>query len=64
MTPLYLLLLVSAARRPTNKHAVALGGVLGVALYPLIADAAVLAAGLIGGSIAFAAGRLRGAEEG
>ncbi|MBP5858794.1 AzlC family ABC transporter permease [Marivibrio halodurans] len=58
MTPLYLLLLVSAARHPTNKLAVALGAALGLGLYPVIGDVAVLAAGLAGGTVACAAGGL------
>ncbi|MEQ8602307.1 MAG: AzlC family ABC transporter permease [Marivibrio sp.] len=57
MTPLYLLLLVAAARHPTNQAAVGLGAVLGIALFPLIGDASVLAAGLIGGTVAVAARR-------
>lgn len=60
MTPLYLLLLVAAARSPTNRLAVALGAAVGVGLFPLIGDASVLAAGLIGGSLAIMAGRRLG----
>ncbi len=65
MTPLYLLLLVAAARHPTNRIAVVLGAAIGTGLFPLIGDAAVLAAGLIGGSVAIALGRARrGAVDG
>lgn len=63
MTPLYLLLLVAAARQPTNRLAVALGAAIGTGLYPLVGDAAVLIAGLVGGSVAVAAGGL-GARRG
>lgn len=64
MTPLYLLLLVAAARHPTNQLAVALGAALGIGLYPLIGDASVLAAGLIGGTVAVAVRRRAGRADG
>ena len=64
MTPLYLLLLVAAARHPTNQMAVVLGAVFGTGLFPLIGDAAVLVAGLVGGSIAVAARRRRPSDGG
>lgn len=63
MTPLYLLLLVAAARHGSNRLAVALGAALGVGLYPAIGDASVLAAGLIGGTLAIAVGQRRAAAQ-
>lgn len=61
ITPLYLFLLVSNARRVTNQWAVGLGAAVGPACYPLIGDWSIMAAGLIAGSAAMLIAR-RGEE--
>ncbi len=56
MTPLYLLLLISGARQWVNRLSVIFGIAVGLGFYPLIGDWAVVAAGLLGGTLAFLAG--------
>ena len=55
MTPLYLLLLISGARQWANRLSVVFGIVIGVGLFPVLGDWAVIAAGLVGGTLAFVA---------
>jgi predicted branched-subunit amino acid permease len=61
MTPLYLLLLIFGARQWANRLSVLFGMAIGLALYPVLGDWAVVAAGLLGGTLGFlAAPRLPG----
>lgn len=53
MTPLYLLLLISGARQWVNRLSVVFGILIGVGFYPLIGDWSVIAAGVLGGTLAF-----------
>ena len=53
MTPLYLLLLISGARQWANRLSVLFGIAVGLALYPVMGDWAVIAAGLLGGTLGF-----------
>ncbi|HAE02598.1 MAG TPA: hypothetical protein DCG04_14375 [Rhodospirillaceae bacterium] len=53
MTPLYLLLLISGARQWANRLSVLFGIAIGLALYPVMGDWAVIAAGLLGGTLGF-----------
>ncbi|MDF1750545.1 MAG: AzlC family ABC transporter permease [Alphaproteobacteria bacterium] len=53
MTPLYLLLLISGARQWANRLSVIFGIGIGLTLYPVLGDWAVIAAGLLGGTLGF-----------
>jgi predicted branched-subunit amino acid permease len=53
MTPLYLLLLICGARQWINRLAVLFGILIGLGFYPLIGDWAVVAAGVLGGTLAY-----------
>ena len=53
MTPLYLLLLICGARQWANRLSVLFGIAVGLALYPVMGDWAVIAAGLLGGTLGF-----------
>ena len=53
MTPLYLLLLISGARQWVNRLSVIFGILVGVGFYPVLGDWSVIAAGLLGGTLAF-----------
>ncbi len=57
LTPLYLYLLVASARQKINQLSVIFGSLFGLAFYPAIGDWSVAAAGVVGGSLAFAAAR-------
>lgn len=63
MTPLYLLLLIFGARQWANRLSVGFGMAIGLALYPVMGDWAVVVAGLLGGTLGFlAAPRLFGGK--
>lgn len=53
MTPVYLLLLICGARQWVNRLSVLFGILVGVGFYPLLGDWSVIAAGLLGGTLAF-----------
>jgi len=55
MTPLYLLMMTSEARQNRSRGAIVLGMAMCPALYPIIGDWAIPVAGILGGSLAFAA---------
>lgn len=55
MTPLYLLLLIFGARQWASRLSVGFGMAIGLALYPVMGDWAVVAAGLLGGTMGYLA---------
>ena len=52
LTPLYILLLITNSKENINKISVIFGGLISIALYPLLGNWCILFSGLLGGSSA------------